>query len=343
MMKIVELIATPGSQYHFGEILPEGELQNMNAVIKYPPSDLIFSALINIWSKVFGDASGLISKFKNDEIQLSSAFYFFKHKEKTIRFLPKPIVANLYKTEEHKKIKKINFVSESIVGQGILPEKWLNPEKCTLINDELLCLNSELSKKDLASIPVIKEITVQKVKVHTTEEEHRLYNQSNILFSFPENSDFEAGYYFYLNEDLPPDEKEKLKTVLNLLPDEGLGGDRSSGCGLFEKIRFHNHKSFVDDPTWPYLSASIANPAENENDAFEFYQITTRGGRRTTNNGRLKFVNMISDGAIVTYPVTGRIVDISPNDNGSYLRYGKIFLIPLHSNFKTLWQKNQDI
>lgn len=341
-MKIVELIPLPGTQYHFGEILPDGEVQSMNAVTPFPPSDLLFSALVNIWNKVFGDASGLVKRFEENEIQLSSAFFFIRQNAKTIRFLPKPVVAGLLKTDEHKKLKKIMFVSEAIITNGILPDDWLDPDKCTLIDGRLLCLSSELSGEAAGNIPVYKEITVPKVKVHTTDEEHRLYNQTNNLFPLTDTG-IETGYYFYLNESLPADEKQKLNTVLNLLADEGLGGDRSSGCGQFRKVRLQTCESVSEKSSGYYLSVSLSNPAENERDAFEYYQLIIRGGRETNGYGRLKLVNMIAEGAIVSRPVSGRIVDISPNGNGDYLRYGKTFLIPLDSKFETLWKKNQSI
>ncbi len=338
-MKIIELIPLPGSQFHFGEILPQNEVQNMNAVASFPSSDLLFSALVNIWAKIFGDAGNLVALFENDKIQLSSAFFYLKYQTKTIRFLPKPVVAGLFKTEGHKKLKKIDFVSEDIVKNGILPTVWLNPEICTLIEGKFLCLSTELSTDDAQNISIYKELTVPKVKVHTTEKEHTLYSQNNIAFLPLEGG--ESGYYFYLNETLPEEEKIKFNTVLKLLIDEGLGGERSSGCGLFKEIRIGNVDSLLTDSSKYYLSLSLSNPATDEFNYFEYYKLTTRGGRRLQEGGRLKLVNMIAEGAIVSNKVSGRIVDISPAKNRRYLRYGKTFLFPLNTKFEQLWKTNQ--
>ncbi|WP_016776933.1 type III-A CRISPR-associated RAMP protein Csm4 [Anaerophaga thermohalophila] len=341
-MKRVELISMSGKQYHFGEILPEEEEQHLNAVTPYPSSDLIFAALVNIWSKAFGDASVLVKSFEEDDIRLSSAFFFIRAEGKTIRFLPKPVTANLYQSEEHKKLKKIAFVSEGIINRGVLPDEWLKPERCTLLDGKLVCLKDEISETGLEKITVYKEVTVPKVKVHTPKKDNCIYSQTNIVFPVSERNDMETGYYFYMNEHLSTENQEKFLTVLNLLADEGLGGDRSTGCGQFKEVRLAE-ANIPSDLSENYLSLSLTNPSTEEVDAFSFYRIVTRGGRRINGNKRLKLVNMIGEGAIVTRPVSGRIVDISPNNDGSYRRYGRSLLYPLHPNFEMLWKKQQNI
>ncbi|WP_010416775.1 type III-A CRISPR-associated RAMP protein Csm4 [Anaerophaga thermohalophila] len=340
-MKRVELISMPGKQYHFGEILPEEEEQHLNAITPFPSSDLLFSALINIWRKVFGDASVLVKNFQEDDIRISSAFFFIRKNEKAIRFLPKPVTANLYQIEEHKKLKKIDFVSEGIINNGVLPEEWLKPDRCSLLDGKLVCLKDELSETGLDSITVYKEVTIPKVKVHTPEKDSCIYSQTNIMFPVFERNDIETGYYFYLDEHLPTENQEKFLTVLNLLADEGLGGDRSTGCGQFKEVRL-TKASIPRGPSENYLSLSLTNPSTEERDAFAFYRIVTRGGRRVNGNKQLKLVNMIGEGSIVTRPVSGRIVDISPDNDGSYRRYGRTLLYPLPSNFEMLWKTQQN-
>lgn len=338
-MKIVELITLPGNQYHFGEILPQAEEQHMNVVTPHPSSDLLFSAMVNIWQKVYGDATQLINSFETDLIRLSSAFFFIGNKEqKRLRFLPKPVVANLKSTDQHKKLKRIAYVSEAIINQGVLPDQWFNPDCCTLLEGNLLCLNEELSHIKVDKISVYKEVTIPKVKVHTLEKENRLYSQSNILFPPEEDSQIEKGYYFYLEENLPPDKQEKFMAVLNLMADEGLGGDRSSGCGLFKEVRITEAPALTETSDY-YLSLSLINPAKEEQHAFLYYPIVTRGGRRINSHQRLKMVNMVGEGAILSQKIAGRIVDISPNNDGRYKRYGKAFLYPLNTNIEQLWKE----
>jgi CRISPR-associated protein Csm4 len=336
-MKIVELIPSPGTQFHFGEILPRNETKDMNVVAAFPSSDLLFSALLNIWEKVFGEADILKKLFDEQKVQLSSAFYYLRLENKTIRFLPKPVTADLFRMKEHKILKKIAFVSEAIIENGILPDAWLNTNLCTLIDHQFICCNEEVAGLEINDISIYKEVTMPKVKVHTTDKEHTLYNQSNI--SFMQNTNGETGYYFYLeDETVPNSEKNKLNTVVHLIADEGLGGDRSSGCGLLKKIRVSNAERIMQNNSKFYLSISLSNPAPDELEAFEYYKLTTRGGRMTNDHKtRLKLVNMIAEGAIVNRHVTGRIVDISLDGNSRYLRNGRTFLFPLHSKFETLW------
>ncbi len=336
-MKIVELIPSTGTQFHFGEILPWNETRNMNTVAAFPSSDLLFSALMNIWKKVYGEADSLKKLFEEQKVQLSSAFFYLRLENKTIRFLPKPVTADLFRTKEHKILKKISFVSEAIIEDGIIPDAWLNTDLCTIIDHKFICWNEELAGLETEDISIYREVTVPKVKIHTNDKEHTLYNQSNI--SVLQNTSGETGYYFYLeDETVPNGEKNKLNTVVNLIADEGLGGDRSSGCGLFKKIRVSNADWLMQDTSKYYLSISLSNPAPDELEAFEYYKLTTRGGRMTDDHKtRLKLVNMIAEGAVLNRRVTGRIVDISPDGNSNYLRYGQTFLFPLHSKFETLW------
>jgi CRISPR-associated protein Csm4 len=337
-MTIVELIAKPGGQYHFGSILPVDEDQNMTVVSSFPQSDVLFSAIINIWTKVYGNPDSIINRFKADEIKLSSAFFYLKEGNRSIRFLPKPIVANLARSDNHKKLKRIQFVSEELLANGILPDQWLNTGICTLIDNQFICLKSEVPS-GVSSIYSEKLLT--KVKVHTTEIEHRLYNQANVQFSMQENN-IETGYYFFLDEKLPDDEKDKLYTVIRLIADEGLGGDRTAGCGLFEGVRMENI-SFPKTHDGYFFTLSLSNPSKNEKDAFLFQQIVTRGGKKFDSRTQLKYVNMIAEGAIIyngpMRNLSGRIVDISPQNNGTFLRYGKFFLYPLHKNYTSLWEK----
>src|SRR5690606_1291342 len=124
------------------------------------------------------------------------------------------------------------FVSENLIMNGILPNQWFDMGECKFVGHQFLCLASEITN-EISSI--YDETVLPKVKVHTDDKEKQLYSQTNIQFCLHE--DIETGYYFYLSERLPDDEREKLHTVIRILADEGLGGDRTSGCGLFEGTR----------------------------------------------------------------------------------------------------------
>jgi CRISPR/Cas system CSM-associated protein Csm4 (group 5 of RAMP superfamily) len=123
--------------------------------------------------------------------------------------------------------------------------------------------------------------------------------------------DLYVHFYFLVRSRLDDDNPvmQCLHTLINLLPDTGIGGERSAGCGLFE----------------------LVSPADAvDMGRFKAYQTVLRGGRETAHDGPLKVVRMLAEGALqVETEGIGQIADISPAGNRRYLRYGKAFNIPV--------------
>jgi len=125
------------------------------------------------------------------------------------------------------------------------------------------------------------------------------------------------------------------------LPDEGLGGERSTGAGKFQSICIQEDNLPMPDSYSYFMNLSLVSPKDQqEMNQANFYRLIRRGGRRTAKDGQLKLTNMIQEGAVFEQELEGRLIDISPQANNSYLRNGKAFSIPLHKNFETLWNTN---
>jgi Uncharacterized protein predicted to be involved in DNA repair (RAMP superfamily) len=121
---------------------------------------------------------------------------------------------------------------------------------------------------------------IPQVRVHTTEEEHNYYQVGNLQIA--DNRDLfenlQVHFYFLLKE-TPSD---VLKTVLNLLQHEGIGGQRSTGCGQVLSASITKTELFNSIKGDSFLALSKVVPTNEEISLLgknTFYQTTLRGGR----------------------------------------------------------------
>ena len=198
--------------------------------------------------------------------------------------------------------------------------------------EELLGAEFDLDK--VKNISLFHIANIPQVRVHTTEEEHNYYQVGNLQIA--DNSDLfenlQVHFYFLLKKE-PSD---VLQTVLNLLPHEGIGGQRSTGCGQVLSAIGTETERFNSIKGDSFLTLSKIIPSNEEVSLLgksTYYQTSVRGGRisktyevkndkgeNETKIDRLKQVRMIN----------GTIADLSPNaENTPFLRYGKAFLIQI--------------
>jgi len=331
-MKAVVLKCRPNSEFHFGvPSVDQNSSLDTTSVIFH--SDTLFSAIINTVAKVFPDDVELfINLFGygnySPKIKVSSGFYCIELQGKMIYFLPKPIDYNLEITDNHKLVKKVMFVSTEIWKQNIRPIDW--EKKAVILQDKFVVSKEEWQNK--RNYRVYHTNSVPKVHVHKPDKEDSIFYQTNLIIAdgkqYVDNSS--VHFYFLLEEELNEEDKKKLLTILNLLPIEGIGGERSSGCGKFENIEFRDDfpTDFVGNRR---CSVSLSIPQDiSEFKQFQYYNLVTRGGRNIGfNNQYLKKVKMILEGAVIESNAQGSVVDISPQSQKDYLRYGRTFSLPI--------------
>ncbi len=345
-MEVVILKCRPNEHFHFGvKALDENMGLDNTSVI--PHSDTIFSAIIKNAAKFCTDEQiqELLNAFKNGDILISSGFYCIDYNKQFIFFLPKPLSSSLYLTKNYKQIRKIEFLSKKILENGITAEDWLNPNKCTIIQDRFVILNDELPKEDLSLIKTQHIYTVTsspKVKVHTDAMEDTLYNRTDVEIGKLETNNSGAFIHFYFIQKVDPDiDTNTLKlyqTSLQLITDTGLGGELSVGCGKIEKIELSSFIEPINNDNKYFLTLSLTAPRVKEQAFYSYYDLISRGGRNIGyGNKYLQTTRFICEGSIVnSNQIEGDIIDISPK-NGSnipYLRNGKAFVIPLHKNYE---------
>jgi len=340
-MHAIILKCRPNSMYHFGQVAIDADT-SLNDTSIIPHSDTIFSAMINLAARIFSEfelnnflnlfgVGGLVPKIK-----ISSGFYCLENsKGGFLYFLPKPISFNLEKSDNHKDLKKVQFISKSVWENGLKPSEW--DSKCIIIDKKFVVTLEEAEQFHLQiSSKLFSEISLPKVAVHKKTKEDSIYYQTNIQIVEFEKVEFEkknrVHFYFLLEKnDLTDQETQQLNTIINFLPFEGIGGERSTGCGLFDGFSEENFEIKINE-TLKFISVSLINPnSELEFKSFENYLIKIRGGRRIGDSeGKfLKKVNMISEGAVINSKVRGRIVSISPQSiNQPYLRNGICLALP---------------
>ena len=235
------------------------------------PSDTLFAALVDIWSRAGGDPSAWIRPFVNGEppFLLTSAFPFAGQ----VRFYPVPVDLQLLiapdRSEEivGKPLKRIRFLSEGLLrrvlsGQGLpefLPETDQQPgeradgQHAVRLQNGALCL----LKEEVGQLPRTLRLNAQGGKraprlldrqaVWQTERTprvtvDRVNSASNIFHAgrvrFAPGCGLWVGIQ-WRDAGMPITGRsgltyrEALQRTLALLGDEGIGGERSAGYGAF--------------------------------------------------------------------------------------------------------------
>ena len=331
-MHLIKLKCQSGSQFHFGESTPfeDSVLHKSSEIIH---SDTLFSAMVCLAAKI-----GL----KNPEkilgnSYISSCFYVMEKENNHIFFLPRPTVP-LFGEAAFKKIKKIKYVSLGVFRTKKPIKSWfdsINQDRShydlvagnnwIATKSEFQRLNIELTLADKLKLYHIQ--TLPQVRVHTDEKINKLYQVERLQIADNSLIDpkLNVHFYFLLHGELSND----MRTIIHLLQDEGLGGQRSIGFGLFSGVEIISGIKEFDMEGDKYINLSLISPHQDDFDYLKlsYYQPIIRGGRNLSTGGTLKQVLMLKEGATVNNKIKGNIVDISIDADGTNLRYGRSFLL----------------
>jgi CRISPR-associated protein Csm4 len=343
-MEAVILKCHPGGHFHFGNFALDSNM-SLDTTSHIPHSDTLFSAIVRIAAQIGSreNTDRLVEAFRNGDFLISSANFCLEFNNKFIYFLPKPISAGLDEEQEYKRIRKIDFVSKNVIDKAYRAEQWLDGSLCTIIQDRFVIARDELSElegMEAKHQKIYSTSSSPKVKVHTEDLIDTLYNQSVVEIGSLGYGDKTAKvhYYFFLEirENTNPELINLLNSAINLIPESGIGGEKSTGCGNIKAIEKDTDISFANTETSLFLSLSLIAPQKEEENSFQYFDLLTRGGRHTGYEKKhLKVIRLIKEGAVLSNPVDGKLVDISPKvaSDIPYLRNGKAFLIPLHENY----------
>lgn len=287
-----------------------------NTISKIIHSDTLFSAIINAYNLLYGlkKTKEFLDYVVNNEdsLGISSAFFYYKD----IYFYPRPLGFNFGLVEkglDYKKIKKIEYVSEEYIKGDVKEPLVLG--KFALDGDR------KFDERELVFIEERPRISMDRI----TNETH-IYNISNLRLLN------DSGYWFYLNMD--ESIKDEVFSALKLLSDEGIGGERTYGCGFFDFEVTEVEPVKINEGN-VYLLLSNFYPKEapefEKAISYKFYERSGFPYSIYGVNAREPLLRFISEGSVFNGKVNGKILDITPEDFRVHkiYKYGRAYLIPI--------------
>lgn len=318
------------------------------------PSDTLFSALLTAWVRLGGDPACWAEAFPRTRegttehadppFLLTSTFPYAGG---TLLF-PKPLGLPLpgVPKDDRKGWKRVRFVSERIFFRimtgknldGIWPSSDADKEERLKQGGSVLVLADEAG-----SVPdtIWKEEKVPRVSLDRISSSSNLYSVGRVSFAQ------RAGLWFgvrWSDPDRPCGDiafSQAFEHALKELEVSGLGGDRSTGQGVFEE-------ELMDELSWPDpLSGEPAvllsryHPRGDELPAVvrtaRAYSLESVGGWGASPSGqfRRRTLTFLAEGSTIVAAdgaVMGDLVDVSPSfrkPGHPVWRYGLAFTVPL--------------
>lgn len=292
-MKIIKL--NFNSPLHIGEI--GIGLEECSPIIH---SDTIFNAIINAYSLMHAEneTNEFLGSFEN--VKLTSAFPFWKSELLFPRPRIRPNANEKIMLEHSKKIKKTEFVSKKFF------EKMINGEP---FNEEEI---GELVKEKR----FYKEYQIPKVYLDRETKKSDFFFISAIKFEENCGLWFAVGCENGIYKD--------ILSCLRLLQDEGFGGRRTWGHGLFE---FEQDNIDLRLPSTPelFVLLSLFYPNENEKTLFgeksASWDFVLRGGYRQME--RKPRIRLIKEGSVFENSPNGKILKFD-----KFVHYGLAYTVP---------------
>ncbi|MCX7974342.1 MAG: type III-A CRISPR-associated RAMP protein Csm4 [Candidatus Aminicenantes bacterium] len=320
-MKYLGVRLKPKSFLHLGD--REGWLEGSRVHI---PSDTLFSALCHCHLLLYGEADSFIDAFKGAEppFIFSSAFPYWGSE---LYFpLPKNQLA------KDKFLKKIKYVNASLLIRLLNGECLEDLKDEIEINQALDCLpRLNGSGKQAGGLVPWRVEDVPRVSLNRFNN-----HPGENFFYFGQVSYVEDAGLFVLLKNIKKGWEDKINSLFRLLCDEGVGGDRSAGKGLFHQPEmFELEIPQIDKPGGLYaLSAYF--PRENELIDIEsgFYELEERKGyifSPANRSYRRRSIRLFSEGSVFAgLDKKGSLVDITPAvfEVHRIYRYGLLFSFP---------------
>ena len=282
------------------------------------PADTLFSAICQTWAQFYDsqDLSRFLDRFQQESppLLLTSAFPFVGQQ----RLFPKPEKLNwnqIQLEERHlKRLKQVRFLSPARFQQVIdnHPIEF-KPEE-DLINRGQVWVDGQTESWTKGQV-IWQTQTRPRVTIDRLSSASAIWHASIVEF------DNQAGLWFACQ--FADSEVEKqVETVLNVLGDTGLGGERAYGHGLFELEK----RDFVltsDQSSQQFMTLSPVRPRDHQQlsaltSGEVGYQLSQRSGWISgSRNRRRNWIWMLSEGAVLNRcgkETMGSLVDLQPAD-----------------------------
>ena len=186
------------------------------------PADTLFSAICQTWQTFYGEESltNFLAQYEIDEpFLLTSAFPFAGDS----RFFPKPLIdLDVNADDDRKKLKKVRYLSEKRFHQIVNGESIaFDPDD--LINDGQLWTHDD----DRCPPTAWQTDKRPRVTLDRQSSASEIWHLKVVKF--------EEGCGLWFDAKFEAEETQtRIETILRVLGDTGIGGERSAGYGLFD-------------------------------------------------------------------------------------------------------------
>lgn len=274
------------------------------------PADTLFSAICQTWRTFYGEASltNFLAQYETGEpFLLTSAFPFMDD----IRCFPKPLIDfNVNADADHKKLKRVRFLSEKRFRQIVADEQIeLNPDH--LINGGQLWIHSD----DKCPSTVWSIDKRPRVTLDRQSSASEIWHLGNVKFHK------DCGLWFDAKFDTE-ETQTQIETLLRVLGDTGIGGERSAGYGLFDlHAQPAEPESAREADRFVTLSPVCPQDADELNGLVQGevgYTLEERSGWIGSSEGnglRRQQIWMFGEGSVLSGngAQVGRLVDLKPD------------------------------
>jgi CRISPR-associated protein Csm4 len=312
-------------------------------------SDTLFSAWINAYVRLFGvdKVENLLKSFLESStipVRMSSTFIYRYQDNNFTYYLPCPLKFPPNYPEDDlaffKSYKKLRYLPLKVWQRWYQGQGFTSDNQKELIKDiQKSNTDGDLKKAgafDYGSYYKIDRFP--KVAIDRVTRATNFYHTGFTQFIWEKDDngkETRSGLYFLLNfSEIKQQLENKLQAALNLLGDEGLGGERSSGAGRFqveywgnlstdwqEVVNFkeETHQYCLLSLFWQKsLDASFLNDSS--------YEIIERGGwigsPYSGRQLRRKKVHMFAEGSVFASEPLGELANVTPEEfrknNGEY-------------------------
>ncbi|MBW4669850.1 MAG: type III-A CRISPR-associated RAMP protein Csm4 [Cyanomargarita calcarea GSE-NOS-MK-12-04C] len=326
------------SSVHFGE-LGIGMEESKERV----RSDTLFSAWVSNYAQLFqkNAVEELLEKFLQPipPMRISSTFIYRESKNNTVFYLPRPLKFPInYPHGDDlaffKTYKSLNYLPLDIW------QCWYQKEGFTQEDAEELTDKTKGSTtgklKDAGTFDykeAFKNHKLPKVAIDRITRATNFYHTGYVQFDWEANgNDIKSlsGLYFLVYfEDENQELINGLKAALDLLGEQGIGGERSSGAGLFQ-AEWLDLKDV--SPTWEEVVKPLDKSAYQclislfwdddksilkqliIDNSHSSYEIQERGGWFSDGNIRRKMIRMFAEGSVFPTEPQGKLANVTPKE-----------------------------
>ncbi|MBW2306912.1 MAG: type III-A CRISPR-associated RAMP protein Csm4 [Deltaproteobacteria bacterium] len=293
-------------------------------------SDTLFSALACVWPMIFDDP--VEELFISPPFLVSSGFPFMGDQY----FFPKPVGWDVAGTDDPalaKAFKRVRHLSREVF------EKVINGSSRELgLSDENIIGGGEFWSTGAVPGKIWDTRETPRVSLDRTTSRSEVFRYGELLFS-PD-----AGL-FILVRFLRDEIRGRFEAVLRLLGDEGIGGDKRVGKGLFSPEPDIHFKLDIPDSAGHAILLSLYRPTREEWEGFcrdgsARYTLVNRPGLVHGLAGTRYFrpaVRMMAEGSVLPVldgPPVGdnpQVLDqVAGNGQPPHpvFRHGRAFIIP---------------